>query len=248
MARGNLEAFGLDGRAEIRVASWAQGLEGPFDLIVSNPPYIASAEIDALPPVVRDFDPRLALDGGADGLDAYRAILPAAVQLLAPGGAMMVEVGAGQEHGVRALASHRRLHRCLDAARPRRDRAGGRRAPASMTGFARFLIAAALAAVAGGRVAADPVEPKRDWPQEKCFRYTRDWNDALRRFGQNGLSAGFLTGNAEFIRAGCRPFRMICPSTPKDRDLVDALAIRVVNEGMSTTFLPFDCPHRNAAP
>ncbi len=62
----------------------AAALRGPFDVIVSNPPYIASAEIAALAPEVRDFDPRRALDGGADGLDFYRAIAAAAPALLAP--------------------------------------------------------------------------------------------------------------------------------------------------------------------
>ena len=80
-------------------------MKGPFDLIVSNPPYIPSADIDGLAREVRDFDPRLALDGGADGLDAYRAILPASVGLLAPGGRLIVEVGAGQGGDVLGLAA-----------------------------------------------------------------------------------------------------------------------------------------------
>ena len=71
-------------------------MKGPFDPIVSNPPYIPSADIEGLAPEVRDFDPRLALDGGADGLDAYLAILPPSVGLLAPGGRLIVEVGAGR--------------------------------------------------------------------------------------------------------------------------------------------------------
>ncbi len=72
---------------------------------MSNPPYIPSADIDGLAREVRDFDPRLALDGGADGLDAYRAILPASVSLLAPGGRLIVEVGAGQGGDVLGLAA-----------------------------------------------------------------------------------------------------------------------------------------------
>jgi release factor glutamine methyltransferase len=74
-------------------------------LIVSNPPYIPSADIDGLAREVRDFDPRLALDGGVDGLDAYRAILPASVKLLAPGGRLIVEVGLGQGGDVLGLAA-----------------------------------------------------------------------------------------------------------------------------------------------
>lgn len=117
-----------------------------------------------------------------------------------------------------------------------------------MTRLCRLLAAAALVALAGSRAAANPAAPKRDWTHEKCFRYARDWSEALRRYGPEGFSAQFLAENAAFIRAGCRPLEMICPVTAKDRRLVDALAIRVVNEGMSTTFLPFDCPHRSAAP
>lgn len=67
-----------------------------FDLIVSNPPYIPSSDIPALEPEVRDFDPRGALDGGADGLDVYRALIPAAAVCLNPGGWLLLEVGAGQ--------------------------------------------------------------------------------------------------------------------------------------------------------
>ncbi len=112
----------------------------------------------------------------------------------------------------------------------------------------RLFLLAALVALADGRAAADSVEPKRNWPQEKCFRYARDWNEALSRYGRNGFSPEFLRGNAGFIQAGCRRLHPVCPSTAKDRELADALAIRVVNEGMSTTFLPFDCPRRSAAP
>ena len=110
----------------------------------------------------------------------------------------------------------------------------------------RPLLVVALVAMAGGRAAAD--QPKRSWPQEKCFRYARDWSEALSRYGGNGFSPEFLAGNAGFIEAGCRRLHPVCPLTVKDRELADALAIRVVNEGMSTTFLPFDCPRRSAAP
>ena len=71
VARRNIAACGFAGRAEIRVGSWGDGVVGPFDLIVSNPPYIATADIAGLSREVRDFDPRIALDGGIDGLDAY---------------------------------------------------------------------------------------------------------------------------------------------------------------------------------
>ena len=85
------------------VCNIADGVTGPFDLIVSNPPYIAHDEIATLEPEVRDHDPALALDGGTDGLDAYRAIAARAAALLAPGGRLIVELGIGQEGAVRDL-------------------------------------------------------------------------------------------------------------------------------------------------
>jgi release factor glutamine methyltransferase len=81
----------------------AQALRGPFDLIVSNPPYIASDDIAGLDPEVRVYDPRLALDGGQSGLDAYRAIAATGPALLATGGALVVELGIGQVEPVTVL-------------------------------------------------------------------------------------------------------------------------------------------------
>ncbi|HEY0223136.1 MAG TPA: peptide chain release factor N(5)-glutamine methyltransferase [Pseudolabrys sp.] len=103
VARANAESHGLAARCTFVACDIAEGLPGPFDLIVSNPPYIAHAEIAALAPEVRDYDPLLALDGGADGLNGYRAIARDARRLLAPGGRLIVELGAGQETAVRAL-------------------------------------------------------------------------------------------------------------------------------------------------
>ena len=74
-----------------------------FDLIVSNPPYIAAEEIATLSPEVRDFDPRLALDGGADGLDFYRRLASEAVAFLKPHGQLMMEFGDGQETALEKL-------------------------------------------------------------------------------------------------------------------------------------------------
>jgi release factor glutamine methyltransferase len=105
MARRNIELCGLARRAEIRLGAWADGVEGSFDLIVSNPPYIPSGDIEGLSAAVRHFDPRLALDGGIDGLDAYRPILPAAARLLAQDGAILVEVGEGQAGDVLDIAA-----------------------------------------------------------------------------------------------------------------------------------------------
>jgi release factor glutamine methyltransferase len=103
VARGNAERLKLAPRCSFVVCNIADGVQGPFDLIVSNPPYIARGAISSLDPEVRDYDPRLALDGGADGLDAYRAIAASAPALLAPGGALVVELGAGQAAPASAL-------------------------------------------------------------------------------------------------------------------------------------------------
>lgn len=103
IAARNATALGLSGRASFIACDYADALRGPFDLIVSNPPYIPSRDIDDLAIEVRAHDPRLALDGGADGLAAYRAIIPAAFERLAPGGVVVVEVGQGQDVDVARL-------------------------------------------------------------------------------------------------------------------------------------------------
>jgi release factor glutamine methyltransferase len=103
VARVNAEAQGVSGRLTLLRADWFDGIEGQFDLIVSNPPYIASAEIAGLAVDVRDFDPLGALDGGADGLAAYRRIAAGASGHLVPKGQVLVELGAGQEVDVRQL-------------------------------------------------------------------------------------------------------------------------------------------------
>jgi release factor glutamine methyltransferase len=104
VALGNLDACGLSERAEIRVGDWTNGLEGPFDLIVANPPYIPASDLPRLPKEVRDFDPWLALNGGIDGLAAYRRILPGSRSLLDSGGWLLAEFGAEQAAMVRAMA------------------------------------------------------------------------------------------------------------------------------------------------
>ncbi len=103
VARANAERNGLGSRCTFVACDIAAGVQGPFDLIVSNPPYVAHGDIASLAPEVRDYDPALALDGGADGLDGYRAIAAQARRLLAPGGNLIVELGMGQEPAVRAL-------------------------------------------------------------------------------------------------------------------------------------------------
>jgi len=105
VARANLMACGLSSRAEIQVGDWTRALDGPFDLILSNPPYIPTADLSGLPREVRDFDPWLALDGGTDGLAAYRRILPESRRLLAAGGRLLAELGAGQAADVTVIAN-----------------------------------------------------------------------------------------------------------------------------------------------
>jgi len=102
-AKINAQQLGLADRAAFIRCNYASALDGPFDLIVSNPPYIRSADIALLDRDVRDHDPRLALDGGADGLDAYRAITLQAAALLAFGGVLIFEVGHDQSEQVSAL-------------------------------------------------------------------------------------------------------------------------------------------------
>lgn len=102
-AKGNAAALGLAGRAAFVACSYAAALRGPFDLIVSNPPYIPSGEIPKLGIEVREHDPHLALDGGNDGYDAYRALIPQAAERLAPGGALIVEAGQGQAGDIETL-------------------------------------------------------------------------------------------------------------------------------------------------
>jgi release factor glutamine methyltransferase len=102
-ARTNAAALGLGGRTAFVASSYSAALAGPLDLIVSNPPYIASRDIANLAVEVRRHDPARALDGGPDGLDAYRALIPQAAGLLRPGGAVVVEVGQGQARDVEAL-------------------------------------------------------------------------------------------------------------------------------------------------
>ncbi len=98
VARENAISHGVDGRIEFRHGSWWEPLETgeSFDLVTSNPPYIPESDIAALAPDVRDFDPMMALTGGADGFDAYKIILSGLKKLRACGGAALLEIGLGQ--------------------------------------------------------------------------------------------------------------------------------------------------------
>jgi release factor glutamine methyltransferase len=107
LAAENARRLGLSARTAFLVAEWGQAIDAPFDLIVANPPYIRTDDIDRLAPEVRLHDPRLALDGGLDGLAAYRDLAPALLSLLAPGGAVCLEIGLEQAAPVDAiLAGH----------------------------------------------------------------------------------------------------------------------------------------------
>jgi release factor glutamine methyltransferase len=131
LARRNAQASGLAARAAFVVGDWGAALDTGFDAILCNPPYIADGEIAGLAAEVRDHDPRLALAGGADGLDAYRAIAADLGRLLQPGGFAVFECGAGQagdvaalcnRHGLQTLPPHRDLagiERCVAARLPR---------------------------------------------------------------------------------------------------------------------------------
>ena len=123
VARRNAARLGLVGRVDIRQGDLLDDLppRERFDLVVSNPPYIPAAEYRALEPNVRDYEPRLALHGGEDGLDVYRRLIPAAGGRLRPGGVLAVEVGAGQAAAVRALFA---AAGAFAAARERADLAG----------------------------------------------------------------------------------------------------------------------------
>lgn len=102
-AAGNAAALGLNDRARFVTGDWTEGLAERFDWIVANPPYIETGAIDGLEPEVARHDPRIALDGGPDGLDAYREIARGLRDRLAPRGRVAMEIGAGQQAAVSAL-------------------------------------------------------------------------------------------------------------------------------------------------
>ncbi|HEY1224088.1 MAG TPA: peptide chain release factor N(5)-glutamine methyltransferase [Brevundimonas sp.] len=104
VAKENASSLELDNRAAFLRTEWAAGFgDHSFDLVVSNPPYIPSADIAGLDPEVRDHDPHLALDGGPDGLEPYRLLAPEIMRILKPGGIFAVEIGWDQGDAVKAL-------------------------------------------------------------------------------------------------------------------------------------------------
>jgi release factor glutamine methyltransferase len=104
VARENAANLGLASRLALLRGDWTEGLaEASFDLVVSNPPYIASDVIEELEPEVRDYEPRVALEGGVDGLDHYRRLAPEILRVLKPGAGFAVEIGYDQKDAVEAL-------------------------------------------------------------------------------------------------------------------------------------------------
>ncbi len=120
VARRNAARFGFADRAAFAIGNWGESLAGPVDLIVGNPPYIPAGEIAALQREVADYEPRRALDGGADGLDAYRRLGRDIFRILRPGGLVVLEFGLGQGTAVERLM----LAEGLIAQGVRRDMAG----------------------------------------------------------------------------------------------------------------------------
>jgi release factor glutamine methyltransferase len=121
VARDNARRLGVSARAGFVACDFGTALAGGCDVVVSNPPYIPTPDIAALAPDVRDHDPRAALDGGPDGLFAYRAIAADGARLLAVGGWLAVEIGIGQGEAVSALLA---AHGLAVAGAPRPDLAG----------------------------------------------------------------------------------------------------------------------------
>jgi release factor glutamine methyltransferase len=134
IAGRNAERLGLTMRAHFRPGCWAEGLANPFDVIVSNPPYVTESDWDRLQPEIREFEPKAALVAGPDGLAAYRALAPDCARLLAPGGLCALEIGLGQGDAVAALLAAQGLtvvarrrdlagvERCVLARHPASDR------------------------------------------------------------------------------------------------------------------------------
>ena len=116
----NAVALGLGGRARFVVGDWGAAINGGFQVIVANPPYVASGEVAALAPEIRRFEPAVALDGGPDGLRCYHDLAPAIGRLLAPGGFAVIEIGYGQAADIKEIF----LKSWLQVRHVRRDLAG----------------------------------------------------------------------------------------------------------------------------
>jgi len=125
LARKNAEKLGVGGRAQFKSMNWGDGLIETFDIIVSNPPYIQSGDLEGLMPEVALYEPVCALDGGADGLDEYRKIIPQMHRLLNRQGVVVLEIGDGQAGDVLGLLADNSFHP-LDRAQPVKHDLAGR--------------------------------------------------------------------------------------------------------------------------
>jgi release factor glutamine methyltransferase len=105
LAAANAASLGLTSRSAFLCGDWSAALAGRFDVVLSNPPYIATGAIGGLMSDVSDYEPALCLDGGVDGYDAYRRLVPDLPELLQPNGAAVLELGVGQVATVTALAA-----------------------------------------------------------------------------------------------------------------------------------------------
>lgn len=110
IAKNNAQALDIQARAQFIASNWFENIDGTFDIIISNPPYIATQDIENCPPEVARHEPKLALDGGADGLDCYRAIIGALPRFLAKDGIVALEMGMGQQPALESLAAANGLH------------------------------------------------------------------------------------------------------------------------------------------
>jgi release factor glutamine methyltransferase len=115
VARENAQALGLADRAAFQEGNWDQGLTESFDVVLSNPPYIPSGDIAGLQPEVARYEPHLALDGGSDGLSAYRSLAEVLLRRMKPDGLAALEVGAGQCADVVALMQKAGLRHLREA-------------------------------------------------------------------------------------------------------------------------------------
>lgn len=116
VAHRNAFRLGLENRSAIIQGDWMSAIGGKFDLVLSNPPYIPTGDIETLEPEVRDYEPRLALSGGRDGIDCYKRILTSVGTVISPGGSLLLEVGSGQAQAVSAMARQNPLFRVKTAA------------------------------------------------------------------------------------------------------------------------------------
>jgi release factor glutamine methyltransferase len=110
IAQRNAERLGYDARITFKQSNWLENVEGVFDVITCNPPYIPSADIESLDKTVRDYDPVLALDGGDDGLNPYRILFPQILNFLKMDGTALFEIGINQAHDVSRIAADAGLY------------------------------------------------------------------------------------------------------------------------------------------